>query len=55
MKIKIDSKITTLVENSVKLNHRCMFFIVGDRGKDRVADFYLLLSKAEMRSRGSIL
>lgn len=55
MKIKIDSRITTLVENSVKLNHRCMYFIIGDRGKDRVADFYMLLAKADMRSRGSVL
>lgn len=55
MKIKIDSRITTLVENSVKLNHRSLFFIVGDRGKDRVADFYMLLSKLDMRSRSSIL
>lgn len=55
MKIKIDSRITNLVENSVKLNHRSLFFIVGDRGKDRVADFYMLLSKLDMRSRSSIL
>lgn len=55
MKIKIDSRITTLVENSVKLNHRSMFFIVGDRGKDRVADFYMLLSKLDMRTKSSIL
>lgn len=55
MKIKIDSRITTLVENSVKLNHRSMFFIVGDRGRDRVADFFMLLSKADMKSKASIL
>jgi N-acetyltransferase 10 len=55
MKIKIDSRITTLVENSVKLNHRSLFFIVGDRGKDRVADFYLLLSKVNLRTKASVL
>jgi len=55
MKIKIDSQIKTLVENGVKKNERSMFIVVGDRGRDRVADFFMMLSKARINSRPSVL
>lgn len=32
----MDSRIRTLVENGVKLNHRSLFVIVGDKGRDQV-------------------
>lgn len=32
----MDSRIRTLVENSVKLRQRSMFVIVGDKGRDQV-------------------
>jgi N-acetyltransferase 10 len=32
----VDSRIRTLVENSVKLHHRSLFVIVGDKGRDQV-------------------
>lgn len=55
MKIKIDARLSTHIQNSVSANERSIFVIVGDRGKDRVADLHLLLSKAEMRARPSVL
>lgn len=33
---KIDSRIKTLVENGVVLNHRSLFMVVGDHGRDQV-------------------
>jgi N-acetyltransferase 10 len=36
MKKKIDDKIRILIENSLTLNERSMFIIVGDRGRDQV-------------------
>ena len=33
---KVDSRIRTLVENGVILNHRSLFVIVGDHGRDQV-------------------
>jgi len=32
MKKKIDERIRILIQNCVKLNHRALFMIVGDRG-----------------------
>lgn len=32
----MDSRIRTLVENGVKLRHRSLFVIVGDKGRDQV-------------------
>ncbi|CAG9315910.1 unnamed protein product [Blepharisma stoltei] len=55
MKIKLDSRIKTLVENCVKLKQRSMFVIVGDRGRDRVADLHLLLSRTDLKVKPSVL
>ncbi len=43
MRKKIDDKIKTLIENSIYLNERSMFVIVGDRGRDQVKIFYITL------------
>ena len=34
MRKKVDPRIRTLVENSVKLRQRCMFVVVGDKERD---------------------
>lgn len=36
MRKKVDSRIRTLVENSVKTGQRSLFVIVGDKGRDQV-------------------
>lgn len=36
MRKKVDERIRTLIENGVKLRHRSMFVIVGDKSRDQV-------------------
>lgn len=36
VKKKIDNRIRVMIENGVKLNHRSMFIIIGDKAKDQV-------------------
>lgn len=36
MKKKVDPRIKTVIENAIKLRHRGIFVIVGDRGRDQV-------------------
>lgn len=33
---KVDSRIHTLIKNSVSLKHRSLFVVVGDHGRDQV-------------------
>lgn len=35
---KIDSRIRTLIDNSVTSRHRCLFVLVGDHGRDQVSE-----------------
>lgn len=34
---KIDNRIRLTIENGVKLGHRSMFLIVGNKGRDQVS------------------
>ncbi len=36
VKKKIDNRIRVMIENGVKLKHRTMFVIVGDKARDQV-------------------
>lgn len=45
MRKKIDDKIKTLIENGITLNERTMYVIVGDRGRDQIANLNYLYSK----------
>jgi len=36
VKKKIDNRIRVMIENGVKLGHRTMFVIVGDKSRDQV-------------------
>lgn len=36
---KIDNRIRILIENGVKLGHRTLLAIVGDKGRDQVSVF----------------
>lgn len=55
MRKKIDSRIRTLVENCVKLKHRAMFIIVGDKGRDQVVNLHYMLSKTVVKARPTVL
>lgn len=36
---KIDNRIRVLIENGVKLGHRTLFIVVGDKGRDQVLHY----------------
>jgi N-acetyltransferase 10 len=36
MRKQLDSRIPTLINNNVKLNHRSFIVLVGDKGRDQV-------------------
>ena len=55
MRKKIDSRVRTLVENCMKTQHRSMFVIVGDKGRDQVVNLHFMLSKAAVKARPSVL
>lgn len=52
---KIDNRIRVQIENGVSLQHRSMFVVVGDRGRDQVVILHHMLSKAAVRARPSVL
>ncbi|XP_050303740.1 RNA cytidine acetyltransferase [Anthonomus grandis grandis] len=52
---KIDNRIRVLIENGVKLGHRTLFVIVGDKSRDQVVILHHMLSKAEVKARPSVL
>ncbi|XP_014253743.2 RNA cytidine acetyltransferase [Cimex lectularius] len=52
---KIDNRIRILIENGIKLNHRTMFVVVGDKGRDQVMILHHLLTKATVKARPSVL
>lgn len=52
---KVDNRIRVQIENGVALQHRTMFVVVGDRGRDQVVLLHHMLSKATVRARPSVL
>ncbi|XP_076842110.1 RNA cytidine acetyltransferase [Brachyhypopomus gauderio] len=52
---KIDNRIRVQIENGVVQQHRTMFVIVGDHGRDQVVILHHMLSKATVRARPSVL
>ncbi|XP_030056626.1 RNA cytidine acetyltransferase [Microcaecilia unicolor] len=52
---KIDNRIRVLIENGVAEQHRTMFVVVGDHGKDQVVILHHMLSKATVKARPSVL
>ncbi len=55
VKKKVDSRIVGLIENGVRMNHRSMFVLVGDYGKNQVENLHRLLSKVQVKSRPNVL
>ena len=52
---KVDERVRTLIENGVKTRTRSLYVIVGDRGKDQVANLHYILAKAQVKARPSVL
>ena len=55
VKKKVDSRIVGLIENGVRMNHRSMFVLVGDYGKNQVENLHRILSKIQVKSRPNVL
>ncbi|CAF2259855.1 RNA cytidine acetyltransferase 1 [Brassica rapa] len=55
MRKKVDERIRTLIENGVKLRHRSMFVIVGDKSRDQIVNLHHILSKSMVKSNTSVL
>lgn len=55
VKKKIDNRIRVMIENGVKLGHRSMFIIVGDKGRDQVPILYDMLTKSSVKARPPVL
>ncbi|XP_029992858.1 RNA cytidine acetyltransferase [Sphaeramia orbicularis] len=52
---KVDNRIRVQIENGVALQHRTLFVVVGDRGRDQVVILHHMLSKATVKARPSVL
>ncbi|XP_008277137.1 RNA cytidine acetyltransferase [Stegastes partitus] len=52
---KVDNRIRVQIENGIALQHRTMFVVVGDRGRDQVVILHHMLSKAAVKARPSVL
>eukprot|EP00924_Labyrinthula_sp_SR-Ha-C_P003427 snap_masked-scaffold_15-processed-gene-9.8-mRNA-1 protein AED:0.02 eAED:0.02 QI:0/0/0/1/1/1/2/0/1050 len=55
VKKKVDERLRILLENSVKTNHRSLFFIIGDHAKDQVPNIHFMLSQTKAKTRPSVL
>lgn len=55
VKKKVDPRVRGLIENGVRKNHRSLFILVGDHGKDQVENIHKILSKTRVKARPSVL
>ncbi|XP_030567397.1 RNA cytidine acetyltransferase [Drosophila novamexicana] len=55
VKKKIDNRIRVMIENGVKLGHRTMFVIIGDKARDQVPILYDILIKSTVKARPTVL
>ncbi|CAL1409069.1 unnamed protein product [Linum trigynum] len=55
MRKKVDERIRTLIENGVKLRHRSLFVIIGDKSREQIVNLHYMLSKAVVKSRPTVL
>jgi len=52
---KVDERVRTLIANGVHARHRSFFVMVGDHGKEQVANLHYVLTKSQVRARPSVL
>lgn len=55
MRKKVDSRIKALVEENVRLRHRSLFVMVGDRARDQIVNLHYLLTRIASTSETPIL
>jgi N-acetyltransferase 10 len=52
---RLDERVRTLLERGVVTGERSMLVLVGDHGKDQVANLHQILSKTSVQSRPNVL
>lgn len=55
VRVKIDNRIRTLIENGANAGHRTLFIIVGEKSRDQVVTLYHILTKTQIKSKPSVL
>jgi N-acetyltransferase 10 len=55
VKKKVDPRVKGLIEQGVRNNHRSLFVLVGDHGKDQVENIHRILSSLRVKARPSVL
>lgn len=55
VRVKIDNRIRTLIENGANVGHRSLFVIVGEKSRDQVVTLYHILTKTQIKTRPSVL
>lgn len=52
---KVDPRIRTLLENCAKTSHRSFLVMIGDKGKEQVANLHYMLTKSQVAKRPTVL
>ncbi|KAJ3671189.1 hypothetical protein LUZ60_008615 [Juncus effusus] len=55
MRKKVDERIRTLIENGVKLRHRSLFLMIGDKSRHQIPNLNLMLKHASLKPSRKIL
>lgn len=55
VRVKIDNRIRTLIENGANVGHRTLFVIVGEKSRDQVVTLYHVMTKTQIKARPSVL
>lgn len=55
VRVKVDNRIRTLIENGVNLGHRSLFVIVGEKSRDQALTLYQIFTKTQVKTRPSVL
>ena len=54
-RIKLDNRLRLLIENGVNTNQRTVICLVGEQGRNQVVHIHNLMSKANIKSRPTVL
>lgn len=55
VRVKIDNRIRTLIENGSNQGHRSLFIIVGEKSRDQVVTLYHILTKTQIKAKPDVL
>ena len=55
MRKKVDPRIQAMLNNSLALNQRCVFVIIGDKGRDQVVNLHYLMTQLSLRRKPRVL